>query len=128
MENNTRKKRILIIDDDLLVRKSVEILLLKQGYETVSVESANDAVEAIKVQSFDLVISDIRMPGKNGIEAVREIRRLLQPKISNELSLPIIFITGYADLGQELQAEKLGEVILKPFDLNYLLMTIREYL
>lgn len=121
-------QKILLIDDDLLVRKSVEKLLKKEGYEVVSVESAYLAVEAIKTTAFDLIISDIRMPGKNGIDAVKEIRGILFRDLRDDLALPIIFITGYAELGQELRAEKLGEVILKPFDMNNLLVTIREYL
>lgn len=121
-------KNILVIDDDVLVRKSVEKLLKKEAYEVVSVESAHLAVEEIKKRKFDLVISDIRMPGKNGIDAVKEIRSILCQDLKDDLALPIIFITGYAELGQELRAEKLGEVLLKPFDLNNLLITIREYL
>ena len=78
------------------------------------------------LNSFDLVISDIRMPGKNGVEAIRAIRRQCDEKIKKDI--PIIFITGYAEMGDQLKAEHLGEIILKPFDLNRLIMTIREYL
>ena len=119
-------KRILLIDHDPLVSKSVGKLLAQQGYE---VKTAGSAIEALTLAAqfeFDLIISDIRMPGKNGVEAIREIRKLFDKHFKKDI--PIIFITGYAEASDELNAEELGEVILKPFDLDYLLITIREYL
>lgn len=119
-------KKILVIDDDDLVRKSVEGLLRIEGYDSVCVKNAFEALHQIKETDFDLIISDIRMPGMNGVEAVREIRRMFNE--SSKKQIPIVFITGYAETSTELDAEKLGEVILKPFDLTRLAMTIREYL
>ncbi len=120
------KKRILVIDDDDLVRKSIQKLLHIEGYESVCVKDAREALEKLRALDFDLIISDIRMPGMNGVEAIKEARRIFDENSKNQL--PIIFITGYADSSLELNAEKLGEVILKPFDLTRLVMTIREYL
>ena len=120
------KRKILVIDDDDLVRKSVEGILRIEGYESVCAKSAFEAIDKIRDADFDLIISDIRMPGMNGVEAVREIRRMVNESAKKEI--PIIFITGYAETSVEFDAEKLGEVILKPFDLTRLAMTIREYL
>lgn len=119
-------KKILVIDDDDLVRKSVQHLLVKAGYNVICAPNSNKAIDEIKKQDFDLIVSDIRMPGKNGVEAVREIRRIVSQHTPRDI--PIIFITGYAETSDELKAEVLGEVILKPFDLEHLLITIREYL
>lgn len=119
-------RRILVIDDDQLVLKSVDKILKQEGYATELAYNAEEAIEKATRDQFDLVISDIRMPGKNGVEAVREIRRLFDEKVKRDI--PIIFITGYAEMSDQLKAENMGEVILKPFNLEHLVMTIREYL
>ncbi|OGW84441.1 MAG: hypothetical protein A3C35_02820 [Omnitrophica bacterium RIFCSPHIGHO2_02_FULL_46_11] len=119
-------RKILVLDDDPLVLKSVEQILKREGYEAEYVQNAQEAIDKAKKESFDLVISDIRMPGKNGVEAVREMRLLFNEKVKKDI--PIIFITGFAEMGDQLNAEHLGEVILKPFDLEQLIITIREYL
>lgn len=119
-------KRILVIDDDKLVLESVNKILKRDGYETSLAHNADEAIGKAQNEFFDLIISDIRMPGKNGVQAIREIRKLFDEKIRKDI--PIIFITGYAEMSDQLKAEQLGEVIFKPFDLNHLIVTIREYL
>ena len=119
-------KKILIIDDDNLVRKTIRKALENEGYRVSLAKNASDAIEKVKEAEFDLIISDIRMPGKDGVVAVREIRQFSDEKGCKDI--PIIFITGYAEMGLELKAEELGEIVLKPFDLDHLLVTIREYL
>lgn len=120
------EKKILVIDDEELVRKSVEIALRKSGYDVTLALSVAVAVEIISKNRFDLIISDIRMPGKNGVEGIREMRKIFDEHGIGDI--PVIFITGYASMGDELNAEGLGEVVLKPFDLEQLLVRIREYL
>lgn len=122
----SKRFKILLIDDDELVLESVAKILKKEGYATVLARDASEAIGKAEKQLFDLIISDIRMPGKNGVEAIREIRKLFNEKVRKDI--PIIFITGYAEMGDQLKAEHLGEVILKPFDLDRLVMTVREYL
>ena len=124
--NQGLDKKILVIDDDDLVRKSVQNILSKAGYNVTCAADADKALKAIKQQEFDLIVSDIRMPGKNGVETIREIRGIVSDHSPRDI--PIIFITGYAESSEEFKAELLGEVILKPFDLEHLLITVREYL
>jgi len=119
-------EKILVIDDDRLVRKTIEVALKKADYQVVLAEDGDQAISELKRQMFDLVISDIRMPIKNGVEAVREIRALVNANVHADI--PIIFVTGYADMSEELNAVEHGEIILKPFDLDQLLITVREYL
>lgn len=119
-------KRILVIDDDALVCKTITQLLSRSGYDVVAARHSDEALLEFKKQAFHLVISDIRMPGKNGVDMVRAMREMFTGNFNSDL--PIIFITGYADLSTELKAQGFGEVILKPFDLDHLLVTIREYL
>lgn len=120
------KQRILLIDDDPLVLKSFMKLLTTEGYEVIPTSSYEEAVSAIDTEKFDLVLSDIRMPGKNGVETVSDIQTRLSQ--SGKKDLPIIFITGYAEYGSQLHANFLGEVLYKPVDNEKLLFTIRDYL
>lgn len=118
--------RILLIDDDALVLKTFNRLLTKAGYEVIPAASYEEAIEAIAKEQFELIVSDIRMPGRNGVETVSEIQRKL--KSVGKKDLPIIFITGFAELGDQLNATFLGEVLTKPVDVDKLLLTIRDYL
>lgn len=119
-------KKILVIDDDELVLKSFEKLLILQDYSVLTADSYESALDAIDKKEFDLVLSDIRMPGKNGVETVAEIQQRLIN--AGKKDLPIIFITGYAKDSIQLKAGFIGEVLIKPVDTDYLLTTIREYL
>lgn len=67
-------KRILVVDDDPLVLESVSRLLKSQGYQIIAVESGTKAIELVKEQDSDLVISDIRMPEIDGVETVQIIQ------------------------------------------------------
>src|SRR3990167_6759403 len=87
-------EKILLVDDDALVVKSLKRVLETTGY---SVEVANNAVEAISkaaMLDFDLVISDIRMPGDNGVIAVEKIKKIYQAR---KIICGFIFISGYAE-------------------------------
>lgn len=120
------RNKILVIDDDDLVRVSVQRVLVSAGYDVTCAQGATQAIDEIKKQDFDLIVSDIRMPDKNGVETVREIRKIVSQHSPKDI--PIVFITAYADTSEQLGAELLGEVIIKPFDLDHLLITITEYL
>ena len=119
-------KRILVLDDDPLVLRSIEMVLKRDQYDCVCALTAEEASKQAHVQDFDLIISDIRMSGKNGVEAMNEIRLMF--KKDGKKDVPIIFITGYSHDAVLMNAEGIGEIILKPFDLNRFLMTVREYL
>ena len=101
-------------------------LLTHHGYEVIPAASFEEAVVSIKEREFGLVLSDIRMPGRDGIETVMEIQNQL--KMVGKKDLPIIFITGYAEYGRKQHAEFLGETLYKPIDSGKLLQTIRDYL
>jgi len=121
-------KNILVIDDEPLVTKSLEKLLRVNGYNAFIAASAQEALEKIKETDFDLIISDIRMPGTNGIEAIGQIREYL--KQNKKAQAPEIFITGYASEENYQQAIqlKVAEYIYKPFDIKELLDIIKRRL
>ena len=121
-------KNILIIDDEPLVTRSLQRLLKRQGYNAIVASSAKEALEKLKDIEPDLIVSDVRMPGTDGIEAIKEIREQL--KKSNKAQVPEILITGYADDDYHRQAQDLevADYIYKPFDIKDLLDAIKRNL
>jgi CheY-like chemotaxis protein len=109
-------KRILVIDDEGMITKTVGGLLKRAGYITDVAKSGPEAIKKSKKSNFDLIIADIRMPQMDGIETISHIREHLR---SNKKSdIPVIFITGYADSDAHIKAEKFGKIIFKPFDIK----------
>lgn len=123
-----RKKRVLAIDDDILVRESLKILLGKSGIEAVVVSSGREALELISKEVFDLILTDIRMPQMNGIETLREIRKLRSE--FGKPPLPEIILTAYDDPKIKEEAKKLGvrEFIVKPFEMDQFISAIQKNL
>lgn len=117
--------KILLVDDDDLVRASLQKVLKKKGYEVDSAVNAIEAISLAAVKEFDLVISDIRMPGENGIIAVEKIKKIYEEKghIAG-----FIFISGYAEEDTPAHAIRLGvdKFLFKPFDNQKFLQNIEE--
>lgn len=121
-------KKILVIDDDRLVLKSLKRLLENEGYIICCAENGQQAIDLIDQTELDLIISDIRMPGANGIETAHDIRGMFKKK--NKEIIPIIFITGYSDENSYNEAQKIGasDFIYKPFDKDKFLQSIKTVL
>lgn len=116
-------KKILVVDDDRLVLNTLRKLFSKESYDVVTVQSGKEALEKIKKADFDLIVSDIKMAGIDGVETATAIKRYFNEKGKPEI--PIVFITGYADIAEQKHAQNLGEVLIKPFDNKELLENIR---
>lgn len=84
------QKRILIVDDDKLVLDAMEMALKSAAYDVVRCDDGQQALEAIKIGDFAVVVTDIMMPEKNGIELVNEMRRM-------DIQTPVIAISGDQD-------------------------------
>ncbi len=123
-----RKKRILAIDDDLLVRESLKHLLEQEGYEATVVSSGREALDILLNSVFDLVITDIRMPKMDGIETIKAIRK--QQERFGKPKLPAIVLTAYDDQKVRRSAEKLGvrKFMTKPFDRDKFFNNIKKSL
>ncbi|MFQ5877883.1 MAG: sigma-54-dependent transcriptional regulator [Acidobacteriota bacterium] len=115
--------RLLIVDDEKGMRDFLSIMLKKEGYAVTPAGSAQEACEQIGRNGFDLVISDISMPGRSGLEVLREAR-------SNSPGTPVIMITAYASTESAVEALKLGayDYIIKPFDVEELKVVVRNAL
>ena len=119
-------KRILVIDDEELLTRTFSKLLEKQGYQVYTAKNGSDAEVMVEEEDFDLVICDIRMPGKNGVETVKSIQNVRESSSKEEI--PIIFITGFADEKIEEEARKLNPIayLMKPFDVQELLGIVQK--
>lgn len=119
-------KKILLIDDEELIIKTLTKLLEKNDYEVFVVKRGEDALIAAEEDDFDLIISDIRMPGMTGVESIKSIQKICLAKGAK--SPPIIFITGFADKTTEKEARSLNPTafIYKPFDIQELVKTVQD--
>ena len=118
------RKRILVIDDEELLVKTFARLLERIRYEVSVASRPDDAITMAQKENFDLVLCDMRMPGKNGVETIREMRTV--QKSQGKPEVPVIFLTGFADPKLEREAQILNPVayLYKPFDTSKLLEVI----
>lgn len=123
-----RKKAILAVDDDSLVRKTLELLLKEAGYEPTMAAGGQEALELLPRKIFDLVITDIRMPGIDGLQVIRAVRdycgQMKKPVI------PVIVLTAYKDEPIRQAVVRMGvrEFLLKPFKLEEFLKVLERNL
>lgn len=114
---------ILVVDDEVDVLEMIQVGLGLDGYEVILAESGEKAVEVVASQSVDLVISDLRMPGMNGVETIARLRELAP-------AVPVIVVTGYLAQGALDDCIALGGVNLlrKPFRFKNLTLAVQSAL
>jgi len=117
------KTVVHVVDDDAAMRDSMPFLLDVNGFKPQVYDSASALLAESPMDALSCVVSDIRMPGMNGIELVRELK-------SKGSTSPVILITGHGDVALAVEAMKAGAVdfIEKPFDDAVLLGAIRSAL
>jgi len=118
MENN--KNHILIVDDDNRIRDLLKDYLSENKYIVSSAENADQAKEKLKYLKFDIIILDVMMPGQNGYELTREIKK--------EIKVPIILLTAKGEVENRIKGLEIGadDYIGNPFDPKELLLRIRN--
>ena len=117
------KTFIHVIDDDAAMRDSLAFLLDVNGFKPLVYDSASAFLAQSRIDASSCVVSDIRMPGMNGIELVRKLK-------SDGYACPVILVTGHGDVALAVEAMKAGaaDFIEKPFDDAILLGAIRTAL
>lgn len=106
-------RRILVVDDEECIRLFVREALAMEGYDCATASCGAEALDLIADHPFDLLITDVKMPGMDGISLMREARRI-RP------TLPVIIITGYAagTAAREQVENEVQGYVLKPFTLK----------
>ena len=120
------KGSILLIDDEIIITKSVQKLLKKNDYEVTVAHSGKEALEKVKEKDYNLIVSDVRIPEMDGIEIIKGIRAYL--KANNKPAIAEVLITGYADEEKYKSAValKVADYLYKPFDTSDFLEVVRK--
>jgi DNA-binding NtrC family response regulator len=116
-------ERILVVDDELFVRELLLEFLSSQGYEVWLADSGEKAVRLIESEPAEVALLDLKMPGIDGIETLRQIRRIAPDTVA-------IVMTGYPTIESSIEALRCGayDYVVKPFKLNDLKSSIEKAL
>ena len=116
-------KRILAVDDEPSMLRLLEISLRQAGYVPLTAKDGREALEIIRMQSVDCVVTDLHMPRMDGLQLLKEIR-------AENLQLPVIIVTAQGEINSAIEAMKQGasDYILRPFDLEVLEIAIKRAL
>jgi len=106
-----REFRILVVDDELVVRDSLKEWLEDEGFQVVMAESGAEALEKLTKDNFHLMLLDIKMPGMDGVEVLKRSKEI-------HPDLPVMMMTAYATVETAVEAMKIGtlDYLMKPFD------------
>lgn len=110
-----KRGRLLVIDDEEDVREMLEFILSAEGFDVATVDGGVAAVELARVRRFDLAITDMRMPGMNGIETLLALKQ-------RDPRLEVVVVTGYASEQTAAECIRLGAYgyLRKPFEIGEL--------
>jgi len=114
---------LLIVDDDASTLASLARAFRMSGHEATVCDNAARALELVKTQTFDMMLSDVVMPGKDGLALLEDLRRL-------EIALPVVMISGQANIEMAVRATRLGaaDFLEKPLSTDKLLLTVDNVL
>ena len=120
-KKNSDSPRILIVDDDPSQRSLLNSFLRSQGFDTVTADSGERALETLRTGKFGMMISDVRMPGLSGLETLRLARK-------EHATLPVLLVTAFTDVRDAVAAMRDGAVnyLAKPIDLDELMACVRS--
>ena len=114
---------VYVVDDDPAMRESLEFLLDAAGFSVTTFDSATDFLQQLPRLTFGCIVSDIRMPGIDGMELLRDVK-------AGRAEMPIIIMTGHGDIPLAVEAIKLGalDFLEKPFEDERMIGAIRTAL
>ena len=115
--------RILVVDDELEMAALVADEMVERGYFAVALRYGRDAIERLRLERFDALITDLRMPDVDGLALLRASRAL-------DPSRPVIVMTGHMAIDTALEAVNQGAVhyVIKPFNLSHLVKLVEDAL
>lgn len=115
------KKRILVVDDEPNSREGLSKILTKEGYEVITADNGEAALEQAEKEAFDLIITDLKMPNINGMDVLEKIRE-------SKPDIGVVIVTAYGEVDSYLKAMTLGayEYLNKPIKLDELRRVIHK--
>jgi len=115
--------RLLVIDDDESVRLLLRDLLEEAGYAVRTAKSGEEALQLIRVATYDIIITDLRLSGMHGLEVVKEVKAI-------DPGIDVIVMTGYASVNSAVESMKAGAIdyITKPFNSDHIKMVVQKSL
>ncbi|MBP1933996.1 response regulator [Ammoniphilus resinae] len=119
----SQSNKVLIVDDQYGIRVLLYEVFGKEGYETFQAANGKQALEIVKNESPDLVILDMKIPGMDGLEILKEIKKI-------NTDIKVIMMTAYGELDMIKEATELGAIthFTKPFDIDELRLAVRSQL
>jgi EAL domain-containing protein (putative c-di-GMP-specific phosphodiesterase class I) len=117
----TDRPRVLLVDDEVALLRAYSIVLRGRGCDVDATSSAQEAVQKLEEETYDVVLSDVTMPGMNGLEFLRAVRQ-------RDLDIPVVLMTGQPGLESALRAIEYGafRYLVKPIDLQLLDEVVRR--
>jgi len=121
--HKNNKKSILLVDDDIAIRKVIPVVLKEHGYQVKVASNGEEALSLIEKEKFDLILSDIYMPKLDGYQ-------LLEKLNNKKITIPVVLITGVETEESEIKGLKLGalDYIKKPIQSDILLLRLKKLL
>src|SRR5215472_12161524 len=117
------KRSILVVADEPKLRRLVELQLADDGFDVQSAPDAESALKLVHQAPFDLVITDLKLPGMSGLELLQAVKRV-------DAQVPVVIMTAFGSVESAVDAMKAGasDYVLKPFSLAELVMIVRKEL
>jgi len=114
-----REFRVLVVDDELVVRDSLKEWLIDVGFSVDMAASGKEAIELLSVSDYGLMLLDIKMPGMDGVEVLKVAKEMRE-------DLPVLMMTAYATVETAVEAMKIGarDYLMKPFDIEALMTKV----
>jgi len=118
----TKKIKILVVEDEKMLLKTIHFRLEKEGYNVITADNGKEAIDIIPKELPDLIISDVMMPYLNGLELVKHVNNFTEKKI------PVILLTTLRQEQNVMKAFELGaeEFMTKPFITSELVVRVRR--
>src|SRR5277367_4657482 len=120
---SSEKPSILVVEDEPKMRRLLELQLADEGFRAQTVADAESALKLVNSGPFDLIVTDLKLPGMSGIEFLQSVKRA-------NAAMPIIIMTAFGTVESAVEAMKIGasDYVLKPFSLAELVLIIRKEL
>ena len=114
-------KKVLIVDDDQIIRRTLEIHLRRSGYEVITADNCARGLELAVSGDLSIILCDLKLPDRSGMEIIRTVKEL-------EINVPVVAVSGFIDekVIQEAKSAGAVEYLAKPFLKDALLSTVRD--